>query len=193
MASYVLFKSGHGLCYLVVKQFNIMKHLFALAPMALAGLILSSCECSEGPAGSNGNANVRRVDITVNSGDWSEQGSAGQSDHAWVAVVTNIEALTESIANNGFVMVYKQDNFLGETVYTPLPYVENFSANQRIWEFQYAPGDIGFSVKDTDLNTPEPTSSITYKVVLIEGSALKTDALAQMSYVDAMAYLGLQP
>jgi len=193
VASYVLFESGHGLCYIGAKQFNIMKQLFALAPMALIGLILSSCEGQEGPAGPSGNANVRRIDITVNSGDWSEQGSAGQSNHSWIAVVPNIDALTDSIANNGLVLVYKQDNFLGEAVYTPLPYVESFSGNQRFWEFQYAPGDIGFTVKDTDLNTPEPTASIQYKVVLVDGVGFKNEALSKMSYVDAMHYLGLNP
>lgn len=169
-----------------------MKQTMWMAPLALVGLLLAGCEGKEGPAGPGGNANVQRFTLTVDSDDWDEEGSAGQSNHRWVAVVGNIAALTDSIANNGMVLVYKQDNFLGEAVYTPLPYVETQNGFQRHWEFLYAPGDIGFTVKDTDLNTPQPTQSIQYKVVLVEGNALKNDALRTMAYEDVLAYFGLE-
>lgn len=170
-----------------------LKRLFGL--MIVPALISASCEGegTEGPAGPAGNANVKSYTISVEPGDWTEMGTPGNANHMYTALVDTFSVLDEAIATGGMVLVYRINVNLFQTAYIPLPSEEPQTSFTRRWEYLYAPGSIGFTVRDDNNNTLQPGSAVNFKIVLAPSINGKQAAeLEKMSYEEAMAVLGLE-
>ena len=173
-----------------------MRRSIILLFAALAILSFPSCESVEGPEGPRGpagNANVRSYTLSIAPGDWTETGTLGQANHMYTALVDTFSVMTDEIAMGGVVLVYRIRADLFQTAYIPLPSVEPESGFDRRWDFLYAPGSIGFTVRHSDYNTIQPSSTVNFKIVLAESiNAKRAVELQAMTYEEAMAVLGAE-
>lgn len=171
---------------------TIMK---TLALIALPVLMLLSCESTEGPegpAGPSGNADVKTYTLSISPANWTEMGSFGSPGHMYTALVDTFSVLNEQIATGGLVLVYRIRADLFQTAYFPLPNVEPEADFDRRWDYLYAPGSIGFTVRHDDDETIRPSSTVNFKVVLAPAvNAKRASELQNMSYEEVEAILGL--
>ena len=127
------------------------KTIFILLSMLL---IVTACT-KEGPAGKDGkdgvdgNANVHSTEITVYPNDWTQDGSVWSADKS-------VSSITQSVVDNGSVLVYIKWENNGQVNYIALPYL-NLTYGYRV-------GNVLFA------NSSQPTSVLIFKVVLIDGT-----------------------
>ena len=174
-----------------MKIIHSAKILATLPFLALMGC--DGVEGDAGPAGPAGNANVMSYTLSVPPGAWTEQGTSGSPGHMYSALVDTFSVLTSDIASTGMVLAYRIRYDIFQTVYIPLP-CENAEAGfTRRWEYLYAPGSIGFTVKHDDNNTLQPTATENFKIVLASSlNGKRAEELEQMEYEEAMAALGVE-
>lgn len=127
--------------------------------------LLASCkkEGPPGPAGLDGNANVKTSTVTFSS--WTWDGSSGaQYDYAnftW-------SAITSDIVNTGGVFVYVSNGAGG---WLPLPRtVFPNSAYVQSQRFNYTTGAFTVIVQDSDLTPPVNMGTWTIKVLAVAGT-----------------------
>lgn len=161
-----------------------------VAVMALFAASCEEIEGPEGPAGPAGNANVKSYVLSIAPSNWVEMGSPGNPGHMFTALVDTFSVLNEQIATGGLVLVYRIRADLFQTAYIPLPSVDAENGFDRRWDFLYAPGSIGFTVRHNDNNTIRPSSTINYKIVLAPSiNGKRAEELQEMSYEEAMSVL----
>jgi len=124
--------------------------------------LISSCakDGETGPAGApgtngtNGNANVHTQTFTISS--WTYTAPSYRAD-IWDTDIT------QSIADNGFVMVYLSN---GSGGWQALPYSTITSASFfSTWNFVYYLNGVTLYKTDSDLTQPSNPGTRTYKVV----------------------------
>lgn len=151
----------------------------------LTGILFTSAckkEGPVGPAGADGNANVRSEIISVLSSHWDGGASL-------YTAVESSNVITENIFSTGAVLCYLRSG--DGNVYTPLPFSINYGSYTTHMGFEYVVGEIAFFFQDDDALTPAPGNR-TFKVVAIESRTLEANPeITDMDYADAMRVLGL--
>lgn len=148
-----------------------------------ATLILTSCE---GPAGADGNANVR-VSV-ANNINWDETGYPVTADLSW-------SAITEDIIDNGVVLSFWQRTLPdATTIESPLPYVianENGYVENVIPIYNaYGPNNtnnIGLVNLSDDGIASIYDDIVAVKFVVIEGTG-KRDYYSDWTWEDVLTY-----
>ncbi len=134
--------------------------------LAVAALILSfspSCkkEGPPGPAGEDGNANVKSSTITFSNWTWHSGTLYDYADFTWGEI-------TSDIANSGTVLVYLSN---GNGGWLPLPRTiyptSNYTQSQR---YVYYQGGFTVIVQDSDLTQPANPGTWTIKVLAVASS-----------------------
>jgi hypothetical protein len=129
-----------------------------------------------GPAGKDGNANVKSSTITFSNWYWDSSNSYDYSDFTW-------SAITSSISNTGTVLIYLQT----PAGWAPLPRSvypsSSYSESQR---YVYNPGTFRILVQDSDLTQPGALGTWTIKVLAIESSARKANPNLDWSNYEAV-------
>ena len=158
-----------------------MKKLFFGACIAFMALSISSC----GTTGSSSSS-----EFTITSGQWSANGTAGQSNFCYVHSHT-MSSITQGIIDNGYVLAYIK--FTGtNTQYAPLPYTETYNGYTVNYYHQYQSGTLFIVRKDSDLNTIPPSGSITIKVIVVNTKdAPLLDGVNTNNYVEVKEALQL--
>lgn len=143
------------------------KLLFALVLLSTL-FLFTRCtkEGPEGPAGKDGNANVKSSTVTFSNWTWDSGNSYMYVDFTW-------SAITSSIVNSGALLIYVNTTSgwaqLPRTIYPSASYSES----QR---FTYNVGSFRIIVQDSDFLQPTPAlGTWTIKVVAIEASARKAN------------------
>ena len=127
---------------------------------------LGACKKKEGPAGpagADGNANVKSVTVSTVAADWTGDGVAGYS------ITINAPIITADIVATGAVMCYMD---ISGTTYA-LPYSYLYNGFTRHMLFDYAAGTLTVDRRDDDGATTNPGSSnAKIKIVAISSSGL---------------------
>lgn len=114
-----------------------------------------------GPAGKDGNANVKSSTVTFSNWAWNSSGLYDYADFTWGEI-------TSDVANNGAVLIYVNN---GNGGWLPLPrtiYPNNsYSQSQR---YVYATGSFSIIVQDSDLTQPINPGTWTIRAVAVAGS-----------------------
>jgi hypothetical protein len=131
--------------------------------IVVTALLFNSCIGEQGPvgpAGEDGNANVKSSSLTTSgwnylSPDWY--------------INFSYNAITQDILDNGAVLVYVQSG----SNYFQLPYTFYPSSTySRTYTFKHYLGGLSVYVTDSDLTQPANPGLLTFKVVVIASSAL---------------------
>ena len=131
--------------------------------MILILSILSGCkkEGPAGPAGQDGNANVKSSTITFSNWSWSSSGQYDYVDFTWGAITTDI-------SNSGGVFVYESN---GSGGWLPLPRTifpnNTYTQSQR---YVYGAGAFTIIVQDSDLTQPNNPGTWTIKILAVASS-----------------------
>lgn len=129
---------------------------------------LSACKKEEvvgptGPAGADGNANVKSVTFSSVAADWTGDGAAGYS------ITINSSIITADIVASGAVLCYMD---ISGTTYA-LPYSYLYNGYTRHMLYTYETGSVTVNRRDDDGATTNPGSSMAkIKVVAISSSGL---------------------
>ena len=125
--------------------------------------ILPGCkkEGPPGPAGKDGNANVKSTTHTFSNWYWNSSYAYDYADFTWGEI-------TSDIVNSGSVFVYLSDGIGG---WIPLPRTvfpsSSYSQSQR---YVYYQGGFSIIVQDSDLTQPGNPGTWTIKVLSVAGS-----------------------
>lgn len=116
-----------------------MKNKYATISFALLLFVFSGCkkEGPEGPAGKDGNANVISSN-TLTLYNWSSAFDNG-TEFTYTSII-NWGSITQSIKDEGVVMLYIHDN--STTNWTALPYSESGSGYADAFNFEVAVGQV---------------------------------------------------
>jgi hypothetical protein len=132
---------------------------------AISVFSFTACKKEEGPAGpagKDGNANVKSMMITVNQLEWNGDGYGYSAEKP-------CSIITPAIAESGAVMCYYKE----DDTYVPLPASINYLAQYTTHMlFAYTPGNIEFFTQDDDGLTPSPDQAI-FKVVAISSAGMQ--------------------
>ena len=134
--------------------------------LMLAGTVFTNCKKGDtgpqGPAGTNGNANVKSQ--TSTNLTWT-------FNNATKAYETNISAalVTQDIVDKGAVLVYLQD---GNTS-SQLPTSTMYDVSTIVFfDFECSVGNVKITFKNSDLdNSLVPQSTLKFKIVAMTASA----------------------
>jgi hypothetical protein len=149
-----------------MKMNNLILSLIMLISIAL----LSGCQ-KEGPAGKDGNANVKTEIIKVYGNEW------GFSD-PFYGVDKTSDLLTQDIIDNGSVHLYLE---AGDGIWMALPY--------QTMGFGYAVNDLAILTEGSGVTT----STMTFKLVVIQGNMQpKSMDLDFADYNAVKEYFGLK-
>jgi hypothetical protein len=151
----------------------------------LMGTMLTNCKKGDtgpqGPAGTNGNANVKST--TASNVVWV------YSDPDYVTTI-NVPAITQDILSNGAVLVYI--NVQGD-VYQQLP-VTFYPTNSysETYSVECFVGGVRIYVTDSDLLKPvnQPSNTFKYKIVTIAGSG-KIKSVDTKNYKEVASTYGI--
>jgi hypothetical protein len=130
--------------------------------------LLGACKKKEvegpaGPAGADGNANVKSATFSTVAADWTGDGVEGYS------ITLSTPIITADIVATGAVMCYMD---ISGTTYA-LPYSYLYNGFSRHMLYTYETGAITVSRRDDDGATTNPgTSGATIKVVAISSTGL---------------------
>jgi len=157
-----------------------MKNKFCL-PVILTLFITLVHSCKKegppGPAGKDGNANVKTTTITFSS--WTWDGNAGYSfaDFTWGAI-------TSDIVNTGGVFIYVSN---GSGGWLPLPRTifptSSYTQSQR---YIYSTGFFRVIVQDSDLLPPVSLGTWTIKILAVAGSLREANPNLDWSNYEAV-------
>lgn len=133
--------------------------------IAFCLIIVSSCKKPEkgdpGPAGKDGNANVKSITHTITNWTYSSPTYIGNIPFA---------SITNEIINSGAVLVYAQT---AANTYSQLPLTFYASTSySSTLEVVTSPGMAQIGWTDSDLTQPATPPSMTFKVVAIASSAI---------------------
>lgn len=141
-----------------------MKNNFYLTFLLISLLSLNSgCkkEGPPGPAGQDGNANVKSSTITFSNWSWDGGNYYDYCDFTW-------SAITSDINNSGAVLIYLNT----PAGWAPLPRAtypsSGYSESQR---YTYNTGTFRIIVQDSDLTPPVSLGTWTIKILAIASSA----------------------
>lgn len=129
---------------------------------------LGACKKKEvegpaGPAGADGNANVKSLTVSTVAADWTGDGVAGYS------ITLSAPIITADIVATGAVLCYME---ISGTTYA-LPYSYLYNGFTRHMLFQYAEGTVTVERRDDDGVTSNPgVSNAKIKVVAISSTGL---------------------
>ncbi len=139
-----------------------MKASTQIAALLLFFATFSACkkEGPAGPAGKDGNANVKSQTFTV--GSWNYSAPSYYADISYGAI-------TQDIINSGAVLVYVS-NGSGGYSQLPLTYYTS-SSYSSTFEVVSAPGAVRIYATDSDLLQPANPGTRVFKVVAISSSA----------------------
>jgi hypothetical protein len=155
-----MFLNLNLLSILIIKKMKINLHFKRAILVLLTYMLLPSCEKEEGPqgpAGANGNANVK-TSIFTGVG-WTAVGNI------YYCILSDSN-ITQEIVDNGFVNVYIQD----ANAWEALPYSWPISpAVSTINVFQYSLGQVQIDQIRSDLSAYPNPGPTTFKVVCVEG------------------------
>lgn len=154
---------------------------FLSAALLLSQLsIIVSCtkEGPQGPAGQDGNANVKSYTVGVEPYQWS--GSEGS-----YRVNINMPAITQAIYDNGDVRVYVKAS--DAESYQALPYTWPDFSITRYW---YQVGSVQLDEKFVS-QTMKPEIYSEFKIVVIEGG-LQNKNLNFNNYEEVRSYYSLE-
>ena len=141
-----------------------MKKTLTLCLVALS-FLFNSCivegeQGPQGPAGSDGNANV--VSSSLTTSNWS------YLSPDWY-INFNYDAITQDILDNGAVLLYVKSG----SNYFQLPYTYYPSSTySRTYTFKHYLGGLSVYVTDSDLTQPLNPGLLTFKVVVIASSSI---------------------
>ncbi|RLD56590.1 MAG: hypothetical protein DRJ01_15050 [Bacteroidetes bacterium] len=79
-----------------------------------------------------------------------------------------VSEITTSINETGMVMVYQFYN----NINMALPMTATYDGYTKHIDYAYGVGEVAIIIKDSDLYTLSPSSDITYRIVIIEGSVM---------------------
>lgn len=166
-----------------------MKKILSIACVFLLTLSACKVEGPEGPAGVDGNANVKTQIITVTPSNWTGNGFALEAKKV-------CPILTAEIVASGAVLVYMQ---IGNGVYVPVPvsntnYWVDTEGNPVLYNshvfYHYGTSAITFYLQDDDAQTEQPTENMVFKVVTIASSEVVA-GLNTANYSEVSAALGI--
>lgn len=140
--------------------------LFALTIIGL-GFLFSSCkkEGPQGPAGKDGNANVKNQTIFINANEWVYSAGACK-------VTKLVPEITSDIISKGALMVYTEGEPSGSWEALPTTWADP-SGSILTFGYTMEAGKLHLLVTlNTNMTLPAGTiPSSNYKLVLIAGSA----------------------
>lgn len=129
---------------------------------------LGACKKKEvegptGPAGADGNANVKSLTVATVAGDWTGDGTAGYS------ITLSAPLITADIVATGAVMCYLE---FGGSTYA-LPYSYFYQGYSRHMLFTYGEGTVTVRrIDDDGLTTNPGSASSKIKIVAISSTGL---------------------
>ena len=129
---------------------------------------LGACKKKEvvgptGPAGADGNANVKSASVSTVASDWTGDGVSGY------AITLSTPIITADIVATGAVLCYLEE--FGATYALPYSYLYNGYTRHML--FEYETGSITVVRRDDDGATTNPgSSSAKIKVVAISSSGM---------------------
>ena len=139
-----------------------MKKLLLLLGLISIGMF-QSCkkEGPQGPAGADGNANVKTYNISVSSANWT------CSSICYTDIT--VAGITQDIVNSGSVHVFMEST--SQTgAWLNMPWTEMNSGYISNYNFVYALGVMRISKSDSDLTTPINPGARNFKIVVIASS-----------------------
>lgn len=133
--------------------------------ITVAAILLLVIGCKKegppGPAGADGNANVKSSTITFSNWTWNSTGLYDESSFTWGEITTDI-------VNSGGVFVYVSNGAGG---WLPLPRTvfptTSYTQSQRYF---YYNGGFTIVVQDSDLTPPVNLGTWTIKVLAVASS-----------------------
>lgn len=151
-----------------------MRNLFF--SLIVLGIFFSACKKGDtGPAGKDGNANVKSYTLIVKPADWKSLLGSGYG--AYPALT----AVTDSVLNYGAVLLYYKSG----TAWYALPALNYKFAYNRTTD---SPGYVAIIYDGASA----PTSDVTFRAVVIKGIPGATQtALKKMTFEQVQAFYGL--
>lgn len=150
-----------------------MKSVSMCLLVGVTALLLNACKGkdgapgAQGPAGTNGNANVTSQTLTATNFNWDA--TYQYRYDSW----SSISILTSAVASTGSVMVYQSD---GTGNYIALPISQSIGGGISEHDyFVYSAGTLSIVIENS--NGSDPMGNIllpiTYKLVCIPSRAMK--------------------
>lgn len=160
--------------------------------LIVAALLLTGCEGEEGPtgpAGADGNANVKTGTITPTNAEWLWYSyyTLQITENSWVSYYTRyvdipVEDITPDFLSTGLVLVlFEADSGSGEWTPLPFKFVAFSSAYAYNIVYEVMEGMIRlhyfYTLNDLSGTSPDISTAViptyTFKCVVIEGTALQ--------------------
>lgn len=131
-----------------------MKKLIFCTLTFLTIALLNSC--TEKTAG------VDSFQFDIYSWEWQPFGTAGTADYSYIASY-DIPEITQDVVTNGTVLGY----IGGSQGWIALPFTTTSNGWSTNINYLYVVGGVGLTIKDTDLLTVAPSTTTTFKMVVI--------------------------
>jgi hypothetical protein len=150
-----------------------MKNILATICIVISlGLVIAGCKGDTGPAGPQGNANVKVRTYSVSSSQWVN--STSTTPYEYYVDLTD-QDITQSIINNGAVLVYIENSSGG---WYPLPSIGYAQSNGGAdLEYKLSPvyslstvTVLYYIVSNPNYWIPANPGAQTFKVIVIAGS-----------------------
>jgi hypothetical protein len=148
---------------------NLQQQIFSV----LLGMVILITSCAkdgdtgpQGPAGLNGNANIKSFQFTVAPGDWQIYGSPGTPSHS-LFYEEPISEITSEIMSSGMVTCYIVS--AGYNVALPLVLPVNSSVFANFY-YAFTVGTLEVDVNWSDLTTPNFGGNYDFRVVVADGT-----------------------
>jgi hypothetical protein len=175
-----------------MKKVKIFSHNLILILFAFSLFTMYSCEVEgpigpvgptgkdgkdgvDGQDGQDGNANVVSITKTIAPSDWIATGTLGEDLYFYYEI--SIPEITDDIVQNGAVIIYYKDIY-GSYHALPVTYYFYVSSVDYYYHstirYSYQIGKVRIELEDSDLNTYRLEESAEFKIVIIEGSVLKS-------------------
>jgi len=151
---------------------------FAMLAISFAVLFTSCAKDGEtgpqGPAGTNGtngtngtdgDVNVTTHTFTVNPNDWIPAGFAGQPGHC-IYVEQYYSEITQNVYDNGTILGFVKD----QGYWVAMPFTSYSGIVDVLYSSTYKPEFYKVNVFFSDLTTPYFTTSMEFKVVIVDGT-----------------------
>ncbi|MCB9335801.1 MAG: hypothetical protein H6586_06605 [Flavobacteriales bacterium] len=136
-----------------------ISYLILIISIALFSCTKEGKQGETGPAGVNGNANVKSETFTIFPSNWQTSGNT-------IYVNRTTSLITTNIANSGAVLLYIQST--NSTAWQALPYT--FPGTNQIYRYWHSDGELQIQVYDSQ-STPYITSNRNFKLVTISSTA----------------------
>jgi len=156
-----------------------------LATIALSILLVTGCEKEgpvgpagasgsqgiQGPQGATGNQGQSGTNLIVKTftlypSDFTEFGTQGEPLHRYSAT-KNISEITQSVYDNGMVIVYYQGSGTTPPPWYSLPQTLYKNGYSYTLTYSHYVGGVGIQRYDSDLNSIQPEFNLTLKVVIV--------------------------